>query len=94
MIAPGLVEAPPLATPVLISMQRQKSAGGGRGRGQHRDYDNPNYGQPSDTRSVAPSVPSGSAAPAAAGTANQADPYAICECAPGCCLRWPVRVTY
>ncbi|AEO71919.1 uncharacterized protein THITE_2124810 [Thermothielavioides terrestris NRRL 8126] len=60
-----------------VDAARQKSAGGGRGRGQHRDYDNPNYGQPSDTRSVAPSVPSGSAAPAAAGTANQADPYAI-----------------
>lgn len=76
------VSGPWCFVPVLTCRwQRQKSGGGGgRGRGQHRDYDNPNYGQPSSNPSSAPpSVPSGAAAPAAAGSGNQADPYAICE---------------
>ncbi|KAL1841815.1 hypothetical protein VTJ49DRAFT_6568 [Mycothermus thermophilus] len=59
-----------------VDAARQKSAGGGRGRGPPRDYDNPNYGQPSN-QSSAPSVPAGGAAPPAAGAAGQADPYAI-----------------
>jgi far upstream element-binding protein len=59
-------------------LQRQKSAGGGRGRGPPRDYDNPNYGQPSNPSS-APNMPTSGAAPAAAGAPGQADPYAICE---------------
>ncbi|KAL2126066.1 hypothetical protein VTI74DRAFT_1832 [Chaetomium olivicolor] len=59
-----------------VEAARQKSAGGGRGRGQHRDYDNPNYGQPSNTSSAPSNMPAGGAAPAAAG-GNQADPYAM-----------------
>lgn len=62
-------------------MQRQKSAGGGRGRGPPRDYDNPNYGQPSNASSAPVNAPSGGAAPAAAaGSGGQADPYAMCKC--------------
>ncbi|GAB1312607.1 P element somatic inhibitor [Madurella fahalii] len=61
-----------------VDAARQKSAGGGgRGRGHHRDYDNPNYGQPSNSSSAPPSMPAGSAAPAAAGSGNQSDPYAM-----------------
>ncbi|KAL2019759.1 hypothetical protein VTK56DRAFT_9203 [Thermocarpiscus australiensis] len=62
-----------------VEIARQKSAGGagGRGRGQQRDYDDPNYGQPSNNSSAPPNMPSGGAAPAAAGASNQADPYAI-----------------
>ncbi|KAK7735268.1 hypothetical protein SLS53_007658 [Cytospora paraplurivora] len=60
-----------------VEAVRQKSNGGGggggvggRGRGHHRDFDNPNYGQPSNTQqqSVAPA--------AQAGADGQADPYA------------------
>ncbi|KAK3386741.1 hypothetical protein B0H63DRAFT_140376 [Podospora didyma] len=68
-----------------VDAARMKSAGGGGGRGrgppqqhqQHRDYDNPGYGQPSN-HSSAPqqSMPPGNAAPA--GTAGtEADPYAM-----------------
>ena len=75
-----------LKAPILTRLQRQKSAGGGggggRGRGQHRDYDNPSYGQPSNTSSAPQNVPPGGAAPAAAGSGGQADPYAMCECLP------------
>jgi far upstream element-binding protein len=75
-----------LVTPILTSLQRQKSAGGGggggRGRGQHRDFDNPSYGQPSNTSSAPSNMPSGGAPPAAAAGGNQADPYAMCECPP------------
>ncbi|KAG7294657.1 hypothetical protein NEMBOFW57_004734 [Staphylotrichum longicolle] len=61
-----------------VDAARQKSAGGGgRGRGQHRDFDNPNYGQPSNTSSAPLNVPSAGAAPAAAAGGNQADPYAM-----------------
>ncbi|KAJ4286567.1 hypothetical protein N0V88_007989 [Collariella sp. IMI 366227] len=62
-----------------VDAARQKSAGGGGGRGrggQHRDFDNPNYGQPSNQSSAPPNMSSGGAAPAAAG-GNQADPYAM-----------------
>lgn len=61
-----------------VEAVRQKSngggggggGGGGRGRGQHRDYDNPSYGQP-------PSNNQQPRAPAAqAGADGQADPYA------------------
>ncbi|KAK7740349.1 hypothetical protein SLS63_001552 [Diaporthe eres] len=62
-----------------VEAVRQKSNGGGgggggggagRGRGQHRDYDNPSYGQP-------PSNNQQPRAPAAqAGADGQADPYA------------------
>lgn len=62
--------------------QRQKSAGGGGGRGggrgQHRDYDNPNYGQHSNPSSAPQAMPASHAAPAGAG--GQADPYAMCTC--------------
>jgi far upstream element-binding protein len=63
-----------------LPSQRQKSGGGGgRGRGQgqggqHRDYDNPSYGQPSNNNSAPQNVQPGGAAPAAAGGAS--DPYA------------------
>ncbi|KAK4120343.1 hypothetical protein N657DRAFT_159113 [Parathielavia appendiculata] len=61
-----------------VDAARQKSAGGGgRGRGPPRDYDNPSYGQPSNTSSGPTNIPSGGAAPAAAGAGGQADPYAI-----------------
>lgn len=65
--------------------QKQKSngggggGGGGRGRGgqQHRDYDNPNYGQSSNNQhSGAQGAPAGQAP---AGADGQADPYAACE---------------
>jgi hypothetical protein len=65
-----------------LPSQRQKSGGGGgRGRGQgqggqHRDYDNPSYGQPSNNNSAPQNVQPGGAAPAAAG--GGADPYAVC----------------
>jgi far upstream element-binding protein len=68
---------------MLTDSQRQKSAGGGgRGRGPPRDYDNPSYGQPSNTSSAPSNVPPGGAAPAAAGAGGQADPYAMCEYMP------------
>jgi len=71
------------ATPILTSLQRQKSGGGGgggRGRGPPRDYDNQGYGQPSNPSSAPTGMPAGGAAPAAAaGSGNQADPYAMCE---------------
>lgn len=52
--------------------------GGGRGgRGQHRDYDNPGYGQSSNNSSAAMNNPP--AVPAPAGGNGQADPYAACE---------------
>lgn len=62
-----------------VDVARQKSAGGGggRGRGQYRDYDNPNYGQPSNTSSAPPSVPASGTTQAPAASGNQADPYAI-----------------
>ncbi|KAK4035323.1 hypothetical protein C8A01DRAFT_48473 [Parachaetomium inaequale] len=62
-----------------VDAARQKSAGGGgRGRGPPRDYDSPNYGQPSNTSSAPMNAPSGGAAPAAAaGSGGQADPYAM-----------------
>ncbi|KAL2192518.1 hypothetical protein P885DRAFT_47484 [Corynascus similis CBS 632.67] len=61
-----------------VDAARQKSAGGGRGRGPPRDYDNPNYGQPSNASSAPVNAPSGGAAPAAAaGSGGQADPYAM-----------------
>ncbi|KAL2262574.1 hypothetical protein VTK26DRAFT_904 [Humicola hyalothermophila] len=60
-----------------VEVARQKSAGGGRGRGQHRDYDNPNYGQTSNTSSAPSNIPAGAAPQPAAGTTNAADPYAM-----------------
>ncbi|KAL2148888.1 hypothetical protein VTH82DRAFT_1574 [Thermothelomyces myriococcoides] len=61
-----------------VDAARQKSAGGGRGRGPPRDYDNPNYGQASNTSSAPVNAPSSGTAPAAAaGSGAQADPYAI-----------------
>ncbi|KAK3990784.1 hypothetical protein QBC44DRAFT_61426 [Cladorrhinum sp. PSN332] len=62
-----------------VDAAKQKTSGGGRGgppRGQHRDYDNPNYGQPSNS-SAAPPAPSSNPAAGASGYAQgQADPYA------------------
>ena len=62
------------------SLQRQKS-GSGRARGQHRDYDNPNYGQSSNTNSTPSTTAVGAATQSSAGssTANPADPYAPCK---------------
>ncbi|KAK1751154.1 hypothetical protein QBC47DRAFT_84828 [Echria macrotheca] len=63
-----------------VEVARQKSGGGGGPRGRPpRDYDNPNYGQPSNTSSsAAPNMPPGNpAAPAGAGAPGQPDPYAM-----------------
>ncbi|KAK1772852.1 hypothetical protein QBC33DRAFT_31687 [Phialemonium atrogriseum] len=49
--------------------------GGGRGRGQPRDYDSPNYGQPSNNSSAAQNLPPAVQAPPA-GAGGAADPYA------------------
>lgn len=63
-------------------IQKQKSGGGGggggRGRGgQHRDFDSPAYGQPSNNQhSGAQSAPAGQAPAVADG---QPDPYAACK---------------
>jgi len=67
-----------------VDAAKQKSAGGGGGgggrggRGQHRDYDNPNYGQPSNNNnnSTPQNMPSGGN-PAPAPAAGGADPYAM-----------------
>ncbi|KAK4210553.1 hypothetical protein QBC37DRAFT_292225 [Rhypophila decipiens] len=71
-----------------VEAARQKSAGGGGrdggggggrgGRGHHRDYDNPNYGQPQSNQQQHSAPPQ--AMPAAhagqAGASGQPDPYA------------------
>ncbi|EAA29695.1 hypothetical protein GE21DRAFT_3691 [Neurospora crassa] len=61
-----------------VDAAKQKSSGGAPPRrGQHRDYDNPNYGQPSNNNSVPQqSLPAGNAA-APAGAGAQGDPYAM-----------------
>lgn len=68
-----------------VETVRQKNSGGGGyrgGRGAHRDYDNPNYGQPSNhsapqsqQQPPAAQAAPGQPAPAAGG----ADPYAACK---------------
>lgn len=64
----------------LTELQRQKNSGGGGGgrggRGHHRDFDNPNYGQPHSNPNAAGNPP---AVQAPAGGDGQADPYAACE---------------
>ena len=65
----------------------KSGGGGGRGggpRGQHRDYDNPNYGQPSANPGAhASSGPATNPAAGASGAPSygqgQADPYAPCK---------------
>ncbi|KAJ4374707.1 hypothetical protein N0V85_009049 [Neurospora sp. IMI 360204] len=61
-----------------VDAAKQKSSGGAPPRrGQHRDYDNPNYGQPSNNNSVPQqNLPAGNAA-APAGAGAQGDPYAM-----------------
>ncbi|KAK5653456.1 hypothetical protein OQA88_8942 [Cercophora sp. LCS_1] len=62
-----------------VDAARQKGAGGGgRGgpRGQHRDYDNPNYGQPSNNSMPSNAQPASAAVTAPAGAGSAADPYA------------------
>ncbi|KAL8346351.1 hypothetical protein RB598_000315 [Gaeumannomyces tritici] len=71
-----------------VETVRQKNSGGGGGgggfrggRGAHRDYDSPNYGQPSNHSAAQPQQPPaiqaapGQPAPAAGGP----DPYAACK---------------
>lgn len=74
---------------LTTAIQRSKHSGGGGGgggggrrdRGQHRGYDSPSYGQPSQPPNISSSaqnVPPAGQAPSA-GAAGGADPYAACK---------------